>query len=304
MKNIIYLLSIIINIGCQSQTKDTLTTKTNTTMERFDIIKFEKFKDNLDRYYFETPNGEKVNQSVSYTGSKESKKIYFYQEELSKEDSRIRYIKTFYPNGNIRSKSQEFKERFLIGISYEYDSIGEVIKTTDYDAPFIFDFDQLEKYIKQREIPQKDSKYGISRTGANEFENPRWTIFFIDRQIGKRIIIILDGRTGERLHEEQRVIRWEKSYGSEPIPIIIYDKAQEIKKSSSVYKTHQGKNYTESEWKTYEQQQYNEHLHKTGRADLIKPTEIPKANTEKSLLADEDDVKPEKKKGFLGGLFS
>ena len=78
---------------------------------------------------------------------------------------------------------------------------------------------------------------------------------------------------------------------------------EEEKNKTVIYKTHQGKSYTQTEWEIFEQEQYNEHLRKTGRADLIKPTDKSKMDNSKSFLADENDIKPQKKKSFWDNLF-
>ena len=84
---------------------------------------------------------------------------------------------------------------------------------------------------------------------------------------------------------------------------------QDKKNSSSIYRTHEGKNYTKVEWQAYEEKEYEAYCKRTGRPYTPKNQETRTESQEpKSKFFAEDFEKgdentPKKKKGFLGGLF-
>lgn len=286
MKNIYLIIGLILIFNaCKSQN--------NKTMEHFDVKKFEQhrvapYEDNAE---YTKEDGTRIYMMSNGVEG-------FDMFEYPPHPSLYEYFKSFHKNTHLKmSVKRVVRGNVILGIVNEYDENGKVIKTTDYDKPFTYSWEDIQKYCKDNSVDILSNKTFISR---NCSENKcKWEIKYSGQYKGKYgnvITIILDGKSGELL----KIICQNGKGGEGTTVETIYDKEQEIKKSSSIYKTYEGKDYTKEEWVVFEQEQYNEHLRKTSRADLIKSTETPKTDAKKSsFLADENDVKP-KKKGFWG----
>lgn len=179
---------------------------------------------------------------------------------------------------------------------------GERTTNRDEDTKVITPiFEQYEVFF---DIKKSKSYNGL------DYWNLRVKTGFITKKYRSWDKVKLDAKTGKVLCDIQYEDDWgkysptvgESSIEEKVIKIIVPDATipPSERPTAQIYKSYRGKDYTESEWKIFEQEHYNEHLRKTGRADLIKPTETPKIdNKNNSFIADEDDVKP-KKKGFWG----
>lgn len=222
--------------------------------------------------------------------------------------------KTFYPNGNIKEKGLFIVSgNFYKGIWYYFDESGKLIHTIDNDKLFGFSWEEVEKFMTENKISMPlgnayvHGKTIIERSStllypkSSERDVPQkslkaWEITWKGEERNQYYSVTLDGDSGKILYKKKY---WAEEEPGDNVPEPIIEDF--TKDTTQIYKTYQGKSYTQSEWKAFEQEQYNEHLSKTGRADLIKSTETPKTETKRkgSFLADEDDVKP-KKKGFWG----
>ncbi|WP_449399663.1 hypothetical protein [Chryseobacterium wanjuense] len=115
--------------------------------------------------------------------------------------------KSFYPNGNIKSKGLSSNTGyFQKGVWYEFDEQGRLIKEVDYDKPFKFTFEDVLKFCNKRNI--KIEKGSISQNGwhniiSRKIENghPIWRIEYL-KQPNLTEIITLDGITGKVLKQE------------------------------------------------------------------------------------------------------
>jgi hypothetical protein len=310
MKNFIYISFLLLITSCNSQDKKEKNKIINkpqpikhTTMsteydykklissrtEYFDIKKFyQNNEDGLGKTY-ELDNGSLIEESAGENGG------WFVVDETPK-SSLFTVYKEYNPKGIILRKWVNFRNGGgPVGTKYEYDDSGKLIKETDMDKNYKITPQDIFSFCKEKEI---DLFSTFTTIDKNYNDNPM-NLYIInyrgkyEGKFGARIIIVLDGTNGEI--QKVTCINGKHNDSVE----ILYDIKDEQKKSAQIYKTYQGKDYTESEWKIFEQEQYNEHLRKTGRADLIKATETPKAENKRSFLADEDDVKP-KKKGFWG----
>ncbi len=337
-KILLFTILSFTTFGCKGQELKKTTQKTDTLIPKtksmyyiptvnsnFEIFDFQKDKEKYTQtglaYYDEKSNGytgtsykleEKTENHTTIRdyGLLDNRRIIDPYEFVYYNNSPFMIQKTFYPNGNIKEKGLKIVNGNIYkGIWYYYDENGKLINTIDNDKIFGFSWEQVEKFMEENKIPMmlgNDYHRGISMNRwspllypkSSERDNTQkagrnlWEITWKGEEWNQYYSVVLDGDTGKML---KRTKYWvSEGPGHHVTDPIIED-------FTIVYKTYEGKDYTESEWKIFEQEQYNEHLRKTGRPDLIKPTETPKTDAKKSsFLADEDDVKPKKKKGFWG----
>ncbi|KFF01468.1 hypothetical protein [Chryseobacterium luteum] len=232
--------------------------------------------------------------------------------------------KNFHPNNVIANKycyDKYLNKKY--GVEYFFDNNGKVVKTIDHENGFKHTFEAiLNKAILLAKENKFKSEIGFQDKSQDENlytdktfiwrektdKSNIWYLYFykpllenIDLNINEsslRMCVIIDDSDGNETFNTVYYDRYDISIPPSNNSI------REIRKTkmseNKSYRTYEGKNYTHAEWKIFEQEQYNEHLRKTSRADLIKSTETPKTDAKKSsFLADENDVKP-KKKGFWG----
>lgn len=237
--------------------------------------------------------------------------------------------KEYYKNGVIKNKFVGGRGPQKYGKEYFYDEMGKLTKEIDHDKGYHLRLEQVvdlaielcKKYgfdanIGMESPRQKTDVMYVDETWIRREDTPKGKRWYIGsskdlvehvKDIGKAkqlLSVIIDDATGKILFEKFYIDGYIWDTNSHPLHIEeMYEK--ENKKTSAVYKTYQGKDYTQAEWKIFEQEYYNEHLRKTGKAHLIQSAETPKTEIKKSsFLADEDDIKPKKKKGFGDNLES
>ena len=115
--------------------------------------------------------------------------------------------KEFYPsNGYIKQKGIAYVRGFGKGLWYNFDEKGHLIKTTDYDAPFTFSFEDILAYCRAHRI---EVTKGYQRIGfhneIHRFVNADgscyWTIEHLKRD-DLIEVIYLDGKTGKEIKRE------------------------------------------------------------------------------------------------------
>lgn len=334
VKTITLLFSLLVVLSCSIRIKNkyqssNYNTMINSNTEYFD---FKKIGDsfNTDGYAektYELPN------AVEAYYTRKSYSSYVYGPKLGW----FSIYKKYYKNGVIENKYVIARNGQKFGKEYFYDETGKLTKETDHDKGYHLRLEQVvDLAIELCKKYGFDANIGMESPMQGQYwDDDHTTIWRMDEK-GKRwyiesrkpikervmgpifdiqknrsfgmtqvpacqyLAVIIDDTTGKILFEELYIERYDGGRSGHPTLIEeMYEK--EKKKTSSIYKTYEGKTYTQAEWKVYEQEQYNEHLRKTGRADLIKPTETSKTEIKKSnFLADEDDVKPKKKKWFWG----
>lgn len=317
---------------CDAQKQKSVRPTKNTT------TKSSKMKRPSINNQFETLNlndykdGMKIEKNADIEPG-EIRNVYKYRKETESEiiqvegtkEYLLRYIRTykgypFYSTGKAYYGKSGYIQRkvmgtskfsFKLGEEYQFDESGKLIKTIDHDKGWDFSYEDVMAFVKEKykdKILVYNDQYGFNIKKKKSYDGRNyWEIYvkpdyhvITQQSMHSYDILKLDGTTGKILCHQQ----WTDYYG-EPQTLrktIVPDTTipPSERPTAQIYKTYEGKGYTEAEWKIFEQEQYNEHLRKTGRADLIKPTETPKAENKKSFLADEDHVKPQKKKGFWG----
>jgi hypothetical protein len=308
---IITILSLSM-INCKGQQNDTV--KQNNikkdTMEYFNENKYkdwefdQKHSFKTEKYY------KKDNQIVRI--------ILFYKDEIAEEMSQInspfKEYKYYHKNTLLKNSIKQFYD-FSVGITKEYDESGKLIKETNWDKNYPFKVEDLCKLIKEEYgvdlmVISEPNKNSVERRYDEDSKKHCYVVIFrylpLDEGNDARFKeIFIDGETGKILYEDGWT--WgDLPKSKTPVPI----KGEKEKKTSGVYKTHEGKNYTKAEWEAYEEKQYEEYCKRTGRPYTPQNQE-PKPESQdnkKSFLARDneqgDENAPKKNKGFLGGLFS
>ena len=115
--------------------------------------------------------------------------------------------KGFYSsNKYIKEKGINYVRGFAKGLWYDFDEKGHLIKTTDYDAPFTFSFEDILAYCRAHRI---EVTKGYQRIGfhneIHRFVNVDgscyWTIEHLKRD-DLIEAIYLDGKTGKEIKRE------------------------------------------------------------------------------------------------------
>ena len=114
--------------------------------------------------------------------------------------------KYYRSNGYIMRKGISYVNGFGIGLWYEFDEKGFLIKTTDFDAPFTFSFEDILAYCRAHniDVPKGYQAWGY-RNSIHRFVNKDdscyWTIEHLKRY-DLIEAIYLDGKTGKELKRE------------------------------------------------------------------------------------------------------
>lgn len=336
MKITAVIIGILLMIDCKGQAnntatpkQDTITVKNSNKMNRpkidsnFEKLNLEDFKDKLelkkDKHYDgsidEYYKYENITDSgaVKLDGGPKGLVGYIY----TPKNSIYKILKNYYGSSLIIQSKRIFinDDRInpspVVGKEYQYNEQGHLIKTIDHDDGYDFSFEQAYEFVKSNFNDEKKIKEGLKYMyefyGKTSSKGQKyWEIKF---HIGHfpasyiETVLKLDAKTGKILSHKEYLYEIEKEVKLHKIIVPDQTKGETGKSvsQSTIYKTYQGKDYTQGEWKVFEQEQYNEHLRKTGRADLVEPTDdLPTPRTKNSFLADENDVKPKPKKGFWG----
>ena len=322
----IFLLIIVLGLlqNCKSQiiTEELKTGK--TMFETFDYDKFEKenekYKDpnrSSGIYVFE--RGREV--WASWSDIYEIPVFpYFY---LS--------YKEFYEHPNqpstIKEKGKYFGDIDLgsnagvkIGHWYYFDEKGKLIKEVDEDKKFgRFGYNEVLKFLDEKKDINLNTGEGRDKIKIDFYNSDKsnkklWKIIVnIGEQYGVTNLpgdkgmryaqdvksYYLDGDTGE-------IIKGKKLVNYREIIPNFEKEFPMLLEPTAIYKTHQGKSYTQAEWEAYEEKQYEEYCKRTGRPYTPKnQQENPsEQDNRKSFIANDfetgDKNIPKKKKGFWG----
>ncbi|MCV9926913.1 hypothetical protein OIU83_04590 [Flavobacterium sp. LS1R49] len=206
MKKIILLCVLFTMCSCKPQNKQQeILEKTkhnkikneynklvNKEFEKFDIDRFNKNRDEAEDYVLN--NGTRV---IEY-GNAESG--YFIEETPKK--SLYVISKGFYLNLGIRAKGIKFGNvGCVLGIWYEFDEKGELIKETNYDKPFKIAIDDVVQFLENN----KADLYAITTT-VNRFYNEKtktgtWTLRYFGEYKGN------SGKLIVKIDDESRAIQ-------------------------------------------------------------------------------------------------
>lgn len=240
-----------------AQKTDTLTQKAKsmyyipTVNSNFETFDFQKDKEKYTKtglaYYDEKSNGytgasykleEKTENGTTIRdyGLLDNGMIINPYEFVYYDNSPFMIQKTFYPNGNIQEKGvKKVGGNIYKGVWYYYDKTGKLINTIDNDKLFGFSWEQIEKFMKENDIPmllgnvyhghnsirrwtpllypQSSEKDSTQKSGRN-----LWSITYKGEGWNQYFEVVLDGDTGKIL---KRTKYWVSEEGEDvPEPII------------------------------------------------------------------------------------
>lgn len=159
--------------------------------EKFDIERFEKNKDENNKYCFIDEEGYSV---------MEKKPADYYWQGRRKLDELFQEYYKFYADGSIAEKGMQYYNFFLSGIWYEYDKKGKLIKTLDREKPYKnYPWEKFRALLEDEyKLDLFNPAVTISRYILDE-KFPKWRAFFGLPNNSPQIIV--DVNTGEVQYE-------------------------------------------------------------------------------------------------------
>ncbi|GEJ44781.1 hypothetical protein [Chryseobacterium sp. ON_d1] len=215
MKNLIYITFIFLFLSCEGQNKKQSTADKpniptsikhsamhtqnnyknliNDKVEYFDIKYFDNHKDEAENLIYTDNFGSEI----KIFGDKESG----YFNDTTPKNSLFTIHKEYNHKGVIHQKWVNFKNGIgAIGIKYEFDDSGKLIKQTDTDKDFKITPDDIINYCNKNNIDLHNEYTSISRGVDDITKKSTWEIEYrgkYDGKYGSSIIIELEGNTGE-----------------------------------------------------------------------------------------------------------
>ncbi|MDX6183222.1 hypothetical protein SGQ44_17820 [Flavobacterium sp. Fl-77] len=138
--------------------------------ETFNIKRFDESKNEAEDYNYELPNGLIIREF----GDQESG----YYSETKIKNSLFTIAKVFHTNSHIKSKGPMFKDDCEIGIWYDFDESGKLIKELDLDKPFKIAIEDIIEYLKNNEAELFSSFTSINRSYEQETKKAKWSLIY------------------------------------------------------------------------------------------------------------------------------
>lgn len=207
MRKIILLSLLLTSFNCKPQTtKLTKLEKTkhiemenekfdskliDRNFEIFDIKNF--YNNNIEGVgkTYELPNGNQIEEGAGDDGS------WFLRNETQKNSIFTQY-KLYYSTGNIKEKWKTFGNGCAIGLGFEFDNNGKIIKEIDFDKPFKLTVNDILKFLKKSNA-DFDRYFSVNRVYDENKKTGTWTLIFdgtYKSNQGKYLIEI-DDKTNE-----------------------------------------------------------------------------------------------------------
>ena len=164
----------------------------NNDFETFDIKKF--YEDNADGLgkTYELTKNITIEEGAGEKGS------WFVKNELNN-NSLYTIYKEFYQSGKIKSKGPKFKEDCKIGIWYDFDESGKLIREIDLDVPFKITIKDIMEYLRDNEADLFSSFTSINRSYDEVTKKGKWSLIYRGKYKEKSgmFIIEIDDSTSE-----------------------------------------------------------------------------------------------------------
>ncbi|WP_392420394.1 hypothetical protein ACF3OE_03615 [Capnocytophaga canis] len=146
----------------------------------------------------------------------------------------------------------------------KFDELGKLIEEKDYDADYKISVEELVKIGKEKlgiDLMDYSDQKNVNRyDGTGLVTKPIYVINILLRKGWGRTITV-DATTGDILFDKEFGEGGTQKYKNE-----IYQIREENNpQSSAPYRTHNGKSYTEEEWKAFEEQEYQKYLEKKNK---------------------------------------
>lgn len=212
MKKIIYLIFLLTILSCNGQDKKVVNSIANepnpikhSTMntqnsyknlisdntEHFDIKYFNTHKDEAENLIYTDNFGNNIN----IFGDNENG----YISNTTPKNSLFTIYKEYNSKGVIKQKWVNFRNGGgPVGIKYEFDDTGKLIKETDMDKNYKITSDDIFSYCKKNGI-DLFSDYTVIDKNYNDNPMNRYIINYrgkYEEKYGSRIIIVVDGISG------------------------------------------------------------------------------------------------------------
>ena len=210
MKNIILLSLLFITFCCKPQSKKQTEVEkiihynmenkneynklVNKDLEKFDIKKFYEDNGNGLGKTYEMSDGGRIEESAGEKGS------WFLKNEKLKDSPFTKY-NLYYNTGIIKQKGILYQDNCEIGIWYDFDENGKLIKETDLDEPYKLTIDDMLHFLKKSNA-DFDRYFSINRVFDENKKIGTWTLIFdgtYKNNQGKYLIEI-DDKTNEIQH--------------------------------------------------------------------------------------------------------
>ncbi|KUJ60512.1 hypothetical protein AR687_17215 [Flavobacteriaceae bacterium CRH] len=180
--------------------------------ETFNIKRFDKNKDKAGNYIYSLNDGTKV---IEYGNAKSG---YFTEETPN--NSLFVISKGYYINLGIRAKGITYGNiGCVLGIWYEFDENGNLIKETNYDKPFKIAIVDIIEFLKVNKADLNVITTSVSRFYDEETKKAKWTLIYRGKYKEKpgMFIIEIDDSTAE-------IVKVVKILGKEGEKEILFEK--------------------------------------------------------------------------------
>jgi hypothetical protein len=170
----------------------------NKDFETFDIKKFyENNEDGIGKTY-KLRNNIKIEESAGEKGS------WFVKNELIN-NSLYNIYKEFYQSGKVKSKGPKFKDDCKIGIWYDFDENGKLIKETDLDKTFKITVKDIIEFLKKNEADLFSNFTSVNRSYYEATKKGTWNLIYRGRYKDKLGMFSI--KIDDSTYEITRVLR-------------------------------------------------------------------------------------------------
>ncbi len=231
----------------------------NIKPDTFNKKKFDKDAEFGKFIYTDNLGNKVVESGGEYFKSIKDNESDYIQVTILRDHPLLSLYKEFYPNCKIKRKTLYFLDINPIGITQEFDKNGEIIREINEDEKYnnISYRDIISFLIKENlyndntkkingELSATFIKKDKNNLELKQLENKDvWIIKnFISPPTFENIYYI-DAKTGDILSHLYK--------GKEMM---------QNKKTSGIYKTYKGKDYTQEEWEVFEQKEFEKYARK------------------------------------------
>ena len=163
MKSLISIVVMLLLLTTYIFAENNRTLK-GEEMERMDIERFEKNKNNVNTYKFKLGDGTEI---VQYGEVGKS----FFETRIHPKTPLFEDYLGYFGTGELKLKGILYKKKFEYGIWIEYDKQGYIVKKIDYDKGFIYGWNDVAKYCNTNNIDLLNKFTMISKISRESIFN-------------------------------------------------------------------------------------------------------------------------------------
>ncbi len=165
------------------------------TTETFDIPGFNKHKNKSGSRNFKLDDGTMIYQSTDGDNFKETR--------ASQVNDHFEIQKTYSKTGNLIQIIEYYPKDFMV-LKKEYNKVGKLVKETNFDESYAFNFNMLVNMIKE-DYPKINLNHRATTiTRGISKKSPIWEVRSLNGQ-GRIEKIVLNGTTGEILDKSEHI---------------------------------------------------------------------------------------------------